>query len=136
MFFICDLSIFASQLNYYYMEVVTVDSEVFKEIMRKLDVIYTDANMRQRLMCAQQTGGIWLDSQEVSDMLNVSVRTLQRLRKEGLLAFSYVRRRCRYKVADICRLLDDKTIRCDYEHIQRFKQKYYVPCNQAEIGQE
>ena len=126
-FFLGDIMNFVSFINQFIMEVITIDSDAFKEIMRKLDTIYQDANSRQHLVCALNSGEVWVDSIEVSDMLNISIRTLQRLRKEGLLKFSYVRRRCRYKVSDVCELLDNKTIQCDYEHIHRFKEKYLVP---------
>ena len=108
------------------MEVITIESAAYKEIVQKLDAIYEHVSSKRPLLYAFSDTEIWVDSQEVSDMLNISIRTLQRLRKDGELSFTYVRRRCRYKVKDICKLLDDKTIPCTYERIMRFKQKYVL----------
>lgn len=73
------------------MEVITIDSEAFKEIAKKLDAIYEHVSNNRPLLYAFSEGEIWVDSQEVSDMLNISIRTLQRLRKDGELSFTYVR---------------------------------------------
>ena len=110
------------------MDVRTIESKAFKEIASKLDAIYEHVSNSRPLLYAFSDSEIWVDSQEVSDMLNISVRTLQRLRAEGELSYTYVRRRCRYKVKDICKLLDDKTIPCTYERIMQFKQKYALSC--------
>lgn len=110
------------------MEVITIESKAFKEIASKFDAIYEHVSNSRPLLYAFSDSEIWVDSQEVSDMLNISVRTLQRLRAEGELSYTYVRRRCRYKVKDICKLLDDKTIPCTYERIMQFKQKYALSC--------
>ena len=110
------------------MEVITIESKAFKEIASKLDAIYEHVSNSRPLLYAFSDSEIWVDSQEVSDMLNISVRTLQRLRAEGELSYTYVRRRCRYKVKDICKLLDDKTIPCTYERMMQFKQKYALSC--------
>lgn len=105
------------------MEVITIDSKAYKEIMDKLDLIYE--NCQKRLQTEINDGkDIWLDSFEVSEMLNISTRTLQRLRTEGAIPFSYIRRRCRYKLQDICRALDDKTISADHRFIVEFKRKF------------
>ena len=40
---------------------------------------------------------VWLDSQEVADMLHISTRTLQRLRSDGPVEYSVFRRKCLYK---------------------------------------
>ena len=65
------------------MEVITIESKAFKEIASKLDAIYEHVSNSRPLHYAFSDSEIWVDSQEVSDMLNISVRTLQRLRAEG-----------------------------------------------------
>ena len=45
--------------------------------------------------------GDWLDNQDVCQMLNISPRTLQTLRDNGMLAYSQINRKLYYKPVDV-----------------------------------
>jgi len=45
--------------------------------------------------------GGWLDNQDVCQMLNISPRTLQTLRDNGMLAYSQINRKVYYKHEDV-----------------------------------
>ena len=49
--------------------------------------------------------GEWLDNQDVCQMLNISPRTLQTLRDNGMLAYSQINRKVYYKLEDVERIL-------------------------------
>ncbi|HAH24351.1 MAG TPA: DNA-binding protein [Prolixibacteraceae bacterium] len=55
---------------------------------------------------AQAFKETWIDGQDVSVALNVSQRTLQTLRTNGLLPFSQFNGKCYYKVSDLETLLN------------------------------
>ncbi len=43
----------------------------------------------------------WLDNQDVCQLLNISLRTLQSYRDRGVIAYSMIGHKCYYKVRDI-----------------------------------
>ncbi|WP_108823570.1 helix-turn-helix domain-containing protein [Dysgonomonas sp. Marseille-P4361] len=43
----------------------------------------------------------WLDNQDVCQLLNISLRTLQSYRDRGILAYSMIGHKCYYKANDI-----------------------------------
>lgn len=43
----------------------------------------------------------WLDNQDVCQLLNISLRTLQSYRDRGILAYSMIGHKCYYKSSDI-----------------------------------
>lgn len=43
----------------------------------------------------------WLDNQDVCQLLNISLRTLQSYRDRGVLAYSMIGHKCYYKANDI-----------------------------------
>mgnify|MGYP000885558397 FL=1 len=48
----------------------------------------------------------WLDNQDVCQLLNISLRTLQDYRDRGLLAYSMIGHKCYYKSSDIHLLVE------------------------------
>lgn len=51
-----------------------------------------------------------LSNQEAADLLNVSKRTLQRLRSEQRISYVILRGKCHYRRSEIDRLLEDCTV--------------------------
>ena len=49
--------------------------------------------------------GDWLDNQDVCQILNISPRTLQTLRDNGMLAYSQINHKVYYKPEDVERIL-------------------------------
>ena len=67
------------------MDVITIESKAYKEIVAKIDVI---ANYVFSQEDTKNEDEIWVDSYEVCTFLQISDRTLQRLRAKGVVAFS------------------------------------------------
>jgi len=57
---------------------------------------------------SQQLTRKWLDTQAVCRILRVSDRTLMKMRNEGVLPFSKVRRRFMYRSSDIQEYLENR----------------------------
>ena len=64
---------------------------------------------------------IWLDSQEVADMLHISTRTLQRLRTDNLIDYTFERGKCKYRFSEIERKVNEKIINCEPHLIDEFR---------------
>ena len=62
------------------MEVITIESQAFKDLMSKVDTIFDYVISQQN---TQDEEDSWVDSYEVCTFLKISDRTLQRLRSEN-----------------------------------------------------
>ena len=69
------------------MEVITIDSQAFKELSAKINMIAKFVAVMQEKTDAE-TVDSWVDSYEVCTFLKVGERTLQRLRSQRLVNYS------------------------------------------------
>ena len=82
------------------MEVVTIQSQAFQEIVGKLDAINTRLNAKEK-----ESKDIWLDNQEFMQYMKISKRLAQHYRDSGLISFSQVGNKIYYRLSDIESLL-------------------------------
>lgn len=82
------------------MEIVTFQSEVYKDIASKIDAINQRLNAKEK-----KPTETWLDNQELMLLLKISKRTAQHYRDSGLLSFSQVGNKIYYKLSDVEELL-------------------------------
>lgn len=83
------------------MEVITIQSEVYQEILGKLDSINTRLNAKEKEPIEK-----WLDNQELMLLLKISKRTAQHYRDSGLISFSQVGNKIYYRLSDVETLLN------------------------------
>jgi hypothetical protein len=88
------------------MDVITMEATAYKELIRKIEKIADYVFKKESKPNEEEE--IWLDNQEVANLLRISTKTLQRLRKENLISYSMLRGRCRYKLSEIERGLNEK----------------------------
>lgn len=108
------------------MEVITLESRAYKDLVEKIDKISDFVVKCESGIRPQGSEEIWLDSQEVSNLLRISTRTLQRLRKENLISYSILRGRCLYKFSEIERMLNERLIVCDPQTLDEFRRNYLL----------
>ena len=82
------------------MEVITITSEAFQEIVKKLDGINTRLNAKEK-----EPKEVWLDNQELMQLLKISKRTAQHYRDSGMISFSQVGNKIYYRLSDVEELL-------------------------------
>jgi transcription initiation factor IIE alpha subunit len=99
------------------MEVITIETQVFKELMAKINTIAKFVASIQAKADETPEDG-WVDSYEVCTFLKISAKTLQRLRKTNSVTFSRIRGKNFYKISEIWRLMDENIIRRTDEHLQ------------------
>ncbi|MDR3219851.1 MAG: helix-turn-helix domain-containing protein [Dysgonamonadaceae bacterium] len=102
------------------MEVITIESKAFKEILNRLDKISRYVKEHSE---ADHEG--WVDTHDVCSYLKVSVRTLQRLRTQKLLNYSIIRGKTFYKLSEIQRMLDENLIKSNPQDFQELLNNYY-----------
>lgn len=99
------------------MKIITIDCEAYKSLERKIDRIY-DFVKEQTEKSAQappDPAGIWVDNTEASELLEVSKRTLQRLRSAGEITYSIRGGRVRYRLSEVHRLIAGRVVVSKYQ---------------------
>ena len=99
------------------MEVITVESKVYKELMAKINTIAQFVADYQSVNTINPEEE-WIDSFEVCTFLNISQRTLQRLRSKGAITYSVIAGKTYYTIAEIKRMLNERRIRSSEEAMQ------------------
>ncbi|GHT08971.1 DNA-binding protein [Bacteroidia bacterium] len=99
------------------MEVITVESQAFKDLTAKINTIAKFVAAIQSKAEEEPEDG-WVDSYEVCTFLKISGRTLQLLRSSHSINYSQIRGKVFYRISEIQRLLQDNVIRRSDEHLQ------------------
>ncbi len=109
------------------MEVITVDSIAFKELVKKIDIIMDFVYDKQRHNAISEEK-MWVDSHDVCNYLHISNRTLQRLRAKNCVSYSRINGKNFFRISDIRHLLESKMIRSNEEYLNDLIQntKYYA----------
>ncbi len=82
------------------MEVLTIQSEAFQELICKLDAINHRLTAKEK-----EPKEKWLDNQEFMLLMKVSKRTAQHYRDSGIISFSQIGSKIFYKLSDVEELL-------------------------------
>jgi excisionase family DNA binding protein len=82
------------------MEVITIQSDAFNNIIDKLDSLEKKVETFYQKN-ASPLEDKWLDNQDVCQLLHISKRTLQQYRTNKVLPFSQVGSKIYYKASDI-----------------------------------
>ncbi len=99
------------------MEVITIETQAFKDLMSKVDTIF-DYVISQQNSDIDSDDDSWVDSYEVCTFLKISDRTLQRLRSDNKINYSRIRGKNYYKISEIRRMLQENLIRRSEECIR------------------
>lgn len=108
------------------MEVITMASEAFKSLENKIDRIAgfvekAEGNPQNK---DPDLSSVKLSTEEICDILDISPRTLQRLRKDGRLFYYIEKGKCIYKFEDVERLVNDKVLPTHIKSILEFRKAY------------
>ena len=115
------------------MEVITIESQAFKNLMSKVDTIFDYVISQQN---TQDEEDCWVDSYEVCTFLKISDRTLQRLRSEKKINYSRIRGKNYYKISEIIRMLQENLIRRSEECLQDLIQNHQKNVRQKQSAEQ
>ena len=99
------------------MEVITMESQVFRELTSKISMI-AKAVLALQSKAEEEPADGWVDNYDVCTFLKISPKTLQRLRASGSVSYSRIRGKNFYRISEVKRLLDDNIIRRSEEHLR------------------
>ena len=114
------------------MEVVTIESQAFKDLIAKINTIANFVTALQSKEEEETTDG-WVDGYEVCTFLKISSKTLQRLRTTNAISYSQIRGKNFYRISEIQRLLNENIIRRSDEHLQDLIQNHKLHAEQRRI---
>ena len=92
------------------MKVITMESSVFRSLTEQIAEIAAHVRAVSGDKRAASPDRL-LTTREAAHLLNVSTRTLQRMRSEQRIGYVVLRGKCRYRLSEILRLLEDNTVR-------------------------
>jgi len=96
------------------MNVITIESDAFAQIMEKLkrlDDKFVELKMEAETPLSER----WLDNQDIMLLLKISKRTLQSYRDEAKIPFSQIGNKIYYRASDVERFLE-----INYKKIRNF----------------
>ena len=105
------------------MELVTFESKAYQELVEKINRIAKYV-LECDSLSTEKKQAVWLDSNEVAELLKISTRTLQRLRKDNLISYTMLRGKCLYKLSDIENSLQERIIPTDQKTLDDIRKKY------------
>jgi hypothetical protein len=94
-------------------EVITIESKAFKQLMKKLDVLSDNVNSLKP--SAENEDESWVDSHDICEFLKVSERTLQRLRANGKISYTNLGGKYYYQISQVKKLLRENLIKSTEE---------------------
>ena len=86
------------------MEIVSIERKTFEELVAKFDRFVSRMDTICHRQCEKKMSE-WMDNQDVCRMLNISPRTLQTLRDNGMLAYSQINHKTYYRPEDVNRIV-------------------------------
>ena len=91
------------------MEIITIESSAFKELTEQIREIAAFVRKHgATIKEEEQPRKEYLTSAEVCELLDISNRTLQRMRDARVISFTYIGNACRYRRTDIERYLKER----------------------------
>ena len=105
------------------MEVITIESQAFKELTEKLNTITQFVATLQNGKEDEPIDG-WVDNHDVCQFLKISTKTLQRLRSNNKVSYSKISGKNYYRISEIQRLLNENIIRHSDVHLQDLIKDY------------
>jgi hypothetical protein len=99
------------------MEVITIESQAFRDLTSKINTIAKFVSALQAKAEEEPADG-WVDSYDVCTFLKISTKTLQRLRATNSVSYSRIRGKNFYRISEIQRLPSENVIRRSEEHFR------------------
>jgi hypothetical protein len=83
------------------MEAVILSKNQYNELLKKIDEVKTSLDEKQK-----NPKDIFVDNQEFLQLMNISKRTAQTWRDEGVVSFSQIGSKIYYRMSDVEKLLE------------------------------
>ena len=108
------------------MKVITIESSAYQAMMEQIAEIagYIRGLKEEKQRQDAATEDRLLNTAQAAELLNVSNRTLQRMRDDHRIEYVIVRGTCRYRLSEVRRLLEANTVKNKEETIDALFHNY------------
>lgn len=108
------------------MKVITIESSAYQAMMEQITEIagYIRELKEEKQRQDAATKDCLLNTAQAAELLNVSTRTLQRMRDDHRIEYVIVCGTCRYRLSEVQRLLETNTIRNKEETVEALLHNY------------
>lgn len=113
------------------MDVITIESQAYRELVSKINTI---AKFVVEHQSEENPDEEWVDSYEVCTFLKISERTLQRLRSKGMITYSLISGKTYYTIAEIKHMLNERRIRSNEAALQNLINNHQQYVQQRRIA--
>jgi len=103
------------------MEAIIINAEEWRTLLHKIDRITTF--IEQSTEQPQTDSSVWLNDDEVCELLKISTKTLYRLRKSGNISYSSIAQKHYYRKSDIWKLMEQRAVKSTDERINELKKR-------------
>jgi len=83
------------------MEAIILSKNQYNELLNKIDEVKTSLEVKQK-----NPQDVFVDNQEFLQLMNISKRTAQTWRDEGVVSFSQIGSKIYYRMSDVEKLLE------------------------------
>ena len=83
------------------MEAIILSKNQYEELLNKIDEVKSSLEEKQK-----NPKDIFVDNQEFLQLMNISKRTAQTWRDEGVVSFSQIGSKIYYRISDVEKLLE------------------------------
>ena len=97
------------------MKVITIESEAYKKLVRQIEWIYSyvKEQAKDNATSKPDPSEVWIGNDEVSKILEIGKRTLQRLRINGKITYSIRGGKARYTLQEVNRFIAGRVVEND-----------------------
>jgi len=108
------------------MKVITIESSAYQAMMEQIAEIaeYIRELKEEKQRQNAATKDCLLNTAQAAELLNVSTRTLQRMRDDHRIEYVIIRGTCRYRLSEVQRLLETNTVRNKEETVEALLHNY------------
>ena len=92
-----------------------LESEAYKKLTRQIEWIYSyvKKQAKENATPKPDPSEVWIGNDEVAKILEISLRTLQRLRSNGEITYSIRGGKARYTLQEVNRLIAGRVVKND-----------------------
>lgn len=105
------------------MDVITMESAAFKTLVKKIDQIAAHINKNEESKPPEDR---LLTGDEVRAMLQISISTLYRMRRDGEIAHSIIKGKCMYRLSEVFRFAEQYNVLVDASTLEEMKHNYNI----------
>jgi hypothetical protein len=92
------------------MEITVIETKTFEQMQQAFE----NFTKQVKELCGKdRTGGQWLNNREVCELLQISLRTLQSYRDNGILPYSQIGHKCYYRISDIEQFINKQQVKIE-----------------------